>query len=109
MPSEKPTIIYTLTDEAPALATSAFLPIIRTFTDAAGVNVETADISVAARVLAEFPDFLRDDQKVPDTLSELGKLTQDPDTNIIKLDCSVSELCCGAECKQLFESECRTA
>ena len=85
MPSEKPTIIYTLTDEAPALATSAFLPIIRTFTDAAGVNVETADISVAARVLAEFPDFLRDEQKVPDTLSELGKLTQNPDTNIIKL------------------------
>ena len=95
MPSEQPTIIYTLTDEAPALATSAFLPVIRTFTSTAGINVETADISVAARVLAEFPEYLTDAQKVPDTLSELGKLTQDPDTNIIKLpniSASVSQL-----------------
>jgi isocitrate dehydrogenase len=85
MPSEQPTIIYTLTDEAPALATSAFLPVIRTFTGPAGINIATADISVAARVLAEFPDYLTDEQKVPDTLAELGRLTQDPDTNIIKL------------------------
>lgn len=95
MPSEQPTIIYTLTDEAPALATSAFLPVIRTFTDAAGIKIDTADISVAARVLAEFPDYLTDAQKVPDTLSELGRLTQDPDTNIIKLpniSASVSQL-----------------
>ncbi|WP_374556333.1 NADP-dependent isocitrate dehydrogenase [Aquitalea pelogenes] len=95
MPSEQPTIIYTLTDEAPALATSAFLPVIRTFTGSAGINIETADISVAARVLAEFPEYLTDEQKVPDTLSELGKLTQDPDTNIIKLpniSASVSQL-----------------
>ncbi|WP_159874968.1 NADP-dependent isocitrate dehydrogenase [Aquitalea denitrificans] len=95
MPSEQPTIIYTLTDEAPALATSAFLPVIRTFTGTAGINVETADISVAARVLAEFPEYLTDAQKVPDTLSELGKLTQNPDTNIIKLpniSASVSQL-----------------
>ncbi|MDC7716990.1 NADP-dependent isocitrate dehydrogenase [Vogesella sp. DC21W] len=95
MPSEQPTIIYTLTDEAPALATSAFLPVVRTFTGAAGINVETADISVAARVLAEFPANLTDEQKAPDTLAELGKLTQDPDTNIIKLpniSASVSQL-----------------
>jgi isocitrate dehydrogenase len=63
MPSEQPTIIYTLTDEAPALATSAFLPVIRTFTGTAGIHVETADISVAARVLAEFPEYLTDDKK----------------------------------------------
>ena len=95
MPSEQPTIIYTLTDEAPALATSAFLPVIRTFTNAAGIKIETADISVAARVLAEFPDYLSDEQKVSDTLAELGRLTQDPDTNIIKLpniSASVSQL-----------------
>ena len=95
MPSEQPTIIYTLTDEAPALATSAFLPVVRTFTGAAGINVETADISVASRVLAEFPANLTDEQKVPDTLAELGKLTQNPDTNIIKLpniSASVSQL-----------------
>ena len=85
MPSQQPTIIYTLTDEAPALATCAFLPIIRTFTGAAGIKIDTADISVAARILAEFPDYLTDEQKVPDTLAELGRLTQDPDTNIIKL------------------------
>ncbi|WP_374497448.1 NADP-dependent isocitrate dehydrogenase [Vogesella indigofera] len=85
MPSEQPTIIYTLTDEAPALATNAFLPIIQTFTGAAGIHIDTADISVAARVLAEFPDYLSDAQKVPDTLAALGRLTQDPDANIIKL------------------------
>ncbi|WP_137008559.1 NADP-dependent isocitrate dehydrogenase [Aquitalea aquatilis] len=95
MPTKQPTIIYTLTDEAPALATSAFLPVVRTFTGAAGINIETADISVAARVLAEFPEYLTEEQKVPDTLSTLGKLTQDPDTNIIKLpniSASVSQL-----------------
>ncbi|MGV9712788.1 NADP-dependent isocitrate dehydrogenase [Gordonia sp. NPDC003424] len=85
MTAEKPTIIYTLTDEAPMLATYAFLPVIRTFADAADINVETSDISVAARVLAEFPDYLTDEQKVPDNLGELGRLTQLPDTNIIKL------------------------
>lgn len=78
-------IIYTLTDEAPLLATAAFLPVIRTFTKAAGVEVETSDISVAARILGEFPDFLTPEQKVPDNLSILGKLTLRPDTNIIKL------------------------
>src|SRR5574343_46967 len=85
MATGKSKIIYTLTDEAPLLATCAFLPIIRTFTGPAGVEIAESDISVAARVLAEFSDYLRDDQKVPDNLAELGRLTQDPDTNIIKL------------------------
>jgi len=85
MAEGKSKIIYTLTDEAPLLATCAFLPIIRTFTGPAGVEIVESDISVAARVLAEFSDYLRDDQKVPDTLAELGRLTQNPDTNIIKL------------------------
>ncbi|MGB0436123.1 MAG: NADP-dependent isocitrate dehydrogenase [Mycobacterium sp.] len=85
MSAEQPTIIYTLTDEAPLLATYAFLPILGTFADAAGIDVRTSDISVAARILAEFSDFLTDDQRVPDNLAELGALTQLPDTNIIKL------------------------
>lgn len=85
MSAEQPTIIYTLTDEAPMLATHAFLPVVRTFAGAAGIAVETSDISVAARILAEFSDLLPDDQKVTDNLRELGKLTQASDTNIIKL------------------------
>ena len=78
-------IIYTLTDEAPLLATYSFLPVIRTFAAPAGVDIVESDISVAARVLAEFPEFLTDEQKVPNTLAELGKKTLLPDTNIIKL------------------------
>ncbi len=78
-------IIYTKTDEAPALATLSFLPIVKAFTQTAGVSVETSDISVAARILAEFPDYLTEEQRVPDNLAELGRLTQDPNTNIIKL------------------------
>ena len=70
MSAEQPTIIYTLTDEAPLLATYAFLPIIRTFTEPAGINVETSDISVAARILAEFADYLTEEQRVPDNLAE---------------------------------------
>ena len=85
MSAGKSKIVYTLTDEAPLLATCAFLPIVRTFTAPAGIEIEEADISVAARVLAEFPDFLTDDQKVGNTLAELGKKTLLPDTNIIKL------------------------
>jgi isocitrate dehydrogenase len=85
MSDEEPTIIYTLTDEAPLLATYAFLPIIRTFTEPAGIDVETSDISVAARILAVFSDRLPEDQRVPDNLGRLGELTQDPATNIIKL------------------------
>ena len=85
MSKEKSTIIYTLTDEAPYLATASFLPIIRTFTAPANIEVVESDISVAARILAEFPDCLSDEQKVPNNLSALGKLTLLPDTNIIKL------------------------
>ncbi|TFV56808.1 NADP-dependent isocitrate dehydrogenase [Mycobacterium sp. PS03-16] len=85
MSAEQPTIFYTLTDEAPLLATYAFLPVVRAFAGAAGIDVKTADISVAARILAEFSDRLTEDQRVPDALGELGELTQFPETNIIKL------------------------
>ncbi|MEK8048081.1 NADP-dependent isocitrate dehydrogenase [Ideonella margarita] len=85
MSSQQPTIIYTLTDEAPLLATASFLPIVRTFAASADVKVDTADISVANRILGEFPDFLTDEQKVPNTLAELGKKTLQADANIIKL------------------------
>ncbi|MBR0830731.1 NADP-dependent isocitrate dehydrogenase [Bradyrhizobium manausense] len=85
MSTTSSTIIYTLTDEAPALATVAFLPIVRAFTTAAGIDVTTSDISVAARILGEFPEFLTDAQRVPDNLAELGRLTLLPGTNIIKL------------------------
>ncbi|TXT40759.1 MAG: isocitrate dehydrogenase [Comamonadaceae bacterium] len=85
MTTEPSKIIYTLTDEAPFLATCAFLPIIRTFAAPAGVDVAECDISVAARVLATFPEGLTDAQKAPDTLAELGRLTLLPSTNIIKL------------------------
>jgi isocitrate dehydrogenase len=78
-------IIYTLTDEAPLLATCSLLPIIRTFTAAAGIQLVKIDISLAARILAAFPDSLSAEQKVADNLAELGRLTQDPATNIIKL------------------------
>ncbi|MBK9609827.1 MAG: NADP-dependent isocitrate dehydrogenase [Betaproteobacteria bacterium] len=78
-------IIYTLTDEAPLLATYSLLPVIKTFTAPAGIDVVPSDISVAARILAEFPDYLTEQQKVPDNLGELGRLTKQPDTNIIKL------------------------
>ncbi|MEI8326579.1 MAG: NADP-dependent isocitrate dehydrogenase, partial [Betaproteobacteria bacterium] len=85
MATEPTKIIYTLTDEAPFLATCAFLPVIRTFAAPAGVEVAESDISVAARVLADFPECLTEAQKVPDNLAELGRLTLLPDTNIIKL------------------------
>ena len=85
MAAGKSKIIYTLTDEAPLLATCAFLPIIRSFTGPAGIEIEKADISVSARLLAEFSECLNDDQKVPNTLAELGKKCLLPETNIIKL------------------------
>ena len=85
MATQQPTIIYTLTDEAPLLATSAFLPIIRTFTAAAGIQVTASDISLAGRILGEFPEFLTEAQRGPTTLAELGRLTLLPETNIIKL------------------------
>lgn len=85
MTEQKPKIIYTITDEAPALATYSLLPIINTFAHAADIDVETRDISLAARIISAFPENLTEDQKVTDALSELGKLTQDPNANIIKL------------------------
>lgn len=78
-------IIYTKTDEAPALATSSFLPIVQAFTAPAGVEIETKDISLAGRILANFPENLTEDQKIGDALSELGQLAKTPEANIIKL------------------------
>tara|TARA_R110002073_G_scaffold5619_9_gene34525 strand:- start:1653 stop:3863 length:2211 start_codon:yes stop_codon:yes gene_type:complete len=83
--TNSPKIIYTDTDEAPRLATYSLLPIIKAFTDTAGIAVETRDISLAGRIIATFPEFLSEDQRIPDHLAELGKLTQDPSANIIKL------------------------
>ena len=83
--SDVPTIIYTKTDEAPALATYSFLPIVQAFTKHSGITVETRDISLAGRIISQFPDFLRDDQKIADALAELGALTLTPEANIIKL------------------------
>jgi isocitrate dehydrogenase len=77
-------IVYTLTDEAPALATHSLLPIIEAFAGVAGVEVEPSDISLAARILAQFPDLLDESQRVPDSLSELGELAKTPEANIIK-------------------------
>ncbi len=85
MTKGKSTIIYTKTDEAPALATYSLLPIIKKFAGAADIDVELSDISLAGRILASFPESLDDDQKTPDALAELGALTQSPETNIIKL------------------------
>ena len=78
-------IVYTKTDEAPALATRSFLPIVKAFTKSSGITIETKDISLAARILAAFPDFLSENQKVDDALAELGKLARKPEANIIKL------------------------
>lgn len=85
MTTNKSTIVYTLTDEAPALATYSLLPIVRTFASSAGINVTLSDISLASRILAAFPESLSAEQRVTDGLSELGELTQDPNANIIKL------------------------
>ncbi|MEZ8195561.1 NADP-dependent isocitrate dehydrogenase [Vibrio cortegadensis] len=85
MPTEKPTIIYTITDEAPALATYSLLPIIQSFTASSGINVDTRDISLAGRIIANFPEHLKEDQRISDALAELGELAKTPEANIIKL------------------------
>ncbi len=85
MSNQQSTIIYTLTDEAPRLATSAFLPVVSTFTAPAGIHIATSDISVAGRVLGSFPEYLSEAQRAPDNLAELGKLTLKAEANIIKL------------------------
>lgn len=78
-------IIYTETDEAPRLATYSLLPIIQAFTKAAGVSIETRDISLAGRVIANFPEYLTEDQRIGDALAELGEMAKTPEANIIKL------------------------
>ena len=85
MPSVKPKIIYTLTDEAPRLATYSLLPILRAFTKPAGIEVAESDISVAARILGQFPESLTPGERIPDNLAELARLTLKPEANIIKL------------------------
>ena len=85
MDTAKWKIVWTEVDEAPALATYSLLPVIRKFTAGTGITVETADISLAGRILANFPEHLRDDQKVPDALMQLGELAKRPEANIIKL------------------------
>jgi isocitrate dehydrogenase len=85
MSTDKAKIFYTITDEGPYLATHSFLPIVEAYTKAAGVNVETKDISLAGRILANFPDYLTDEQKVSDDLAELGELAKQPEANIMKL------------------------
>ncbi|MDG2292068.1 MAG: NADP-dependent isocitrate dehydrogenase, partial [Phycisphaerales bacterium] len=82
---DTPTIIWTHTDEAPALATCSFLPIVRSYADSTGVRIELRDISLAGRILAHFPERLSDEQRVEDALAELGDLAERPDANIIKL------------------------
>ena len=83
--ANKSRIYYTLTDEAPMLATHSFLPMVKAFTRLAEVEISVPDISLSGRILANFPDFLKDEQKVPDTLAELGELAKTPEANIIKL------------------------
>jgi isocitrate dehydrogenase len=83
--STAPTIIYTKTDEAPLLATYSFLPIVQAFTKHSGITVATRDISLAGRIIAQFPDFLKPEQQIGDHLAELGALTHKPEANIIKL------------------------
>lgn len=83
--AEKSTIYYTLTDEAPMLATHSLLPIIKAFARSADIEIKVPDISLAGRILANFPEYLNDDQKVPDALADLGELTTKPEANIIKL------------------------
>ncbi|MDV2079556.1 NADP-dependent isocitrate dehydrogenase [Marinobacter xestospongiae] len=85
MTESKSKIVYTLTDEAPALATRSLLPILETYAKPAGIEFETSDISLASRILAQFPDRLTDEQRVPDALTELGEYTKNPHANIIKL------------------------
>jgi isocitrate dehydrogenase len=83
--AQKPKIIYTETDEAPALATYSLLPVIRKFAKKADIEVDKSDISLAARIIAQFPEYLSEEQRIPDTLSELGELCKTPQANIIKL------------------------
>lgn len=85
MSNQTPKILYTLTDEAPALATYSLLPIVQAFTSSAGVQVETRDISLSGRIIASFPEYLKPEQQIEDALAELGKIATTPEANIVKL------------------------
>jgi isocitrate dehydrogenase len=85
MKTKTPIINWTWTDEAPALATLSFLPIVKAFVKGTGISVETSDISLAGRILANFPEYLTKEQRIPDHLTLLGELTKRPEANIIKL------------------------
>ncbi|WP_339881083.1 NADP-dependent isocitrate dehydrogenase [uncultured Algoriphagus sp.] len=85
MSNQTPKILYTLTDEAPALATYSLLPIVEAFTKSAGVSVETRDISLSGRIISNFPEYLTPEQQLPDTLAELGDIAKTPEANIVKL------------------------
>ncbi len=96
MTKQTPKIIYTLTDEAPLLATYSFLPIIKAFTKSANITIETRDISLSGRIIANFPDFLKENQQQPNDLKELGALAKTPEANIVKLpniSASIPQLC----------------
>jgi len=96
MTNQVPKIIYTLTDEAPLLATYSLLPIIKAFTQSADILIETRDISLAGRIIANFPEFLKADQQQPNALKELGALAKTPEANIVKLpniSASIPQLC----------------
>ncbi|HSP39848.1 MAG TPA: NADP-dependent isocitrate dehydrogenase, partial [Gillisia sp.] len=102
--TKKATIHYTKTDEAPMLATYSFLPIVRSFTDSSNIEIEPADISLAARILAQFPDRLTEEQRVPNALKMLGELVNKPEANIIKLpNISASEPQLESAIKELKE------
>ncbi len=85
MSNQTPKILYTLTDEAPALATYSLLPIVQAFTKSAGIQVETRDISLSGRIIAAFPEYLKPEQQINDDLAELGKIATTPEANIVKL------------------------
>ena len=85
MSNQTPKILYTLTDEAPALATYSLLPIVQAFTSSAGVQVETRDISLSGRIIANFPEYLKPEQQMKDALAELGAIAKTPEANIVKL------------------------
>ena len=96
MTNQTPKIIYTLTDEAPLLATYSFLPIIEAFTKSANIAIETRDISLSGRIIANFPEFLKENQQQPNDLKELGALAKTPEANIVKLpniSASIPQLC----------------
>ena len=106
----KPTILCTKTDEPPLLATYSLLPIVQAFTKHAGIAVETRDISLAGRIIAHFPEFLTEDQRIGDHLAELGALTLTPEANIIKLpniSASIPQLKAASPSSRLTATRCR--